>query len=249
MQLTGKLSPLMRSLLPLPPETAVHALGQSLDRAQLDRALDALETALEQAASSRSRFVLLADADPLLDNPDEEAFATLTSPDAPAVLPMLAEQLCFGWSTAHDLPVTVLHVFGAYGPGQANSFLDPLFEAAASGKPLPLGGVENPLGGIGNEVRLTFVDDAAEAVRLALAAPRESEIISVVGSKVAVDELARLVWDAAGCSGALRLTNAPAFPFEKLADSAKAERILGFVPRVPLARGLAETMASHARRS
>ena len=114
-----------------------------------------------------------------------------------------------------------------------------------SDEPIPL------FGDGGSRRDYTYIDDIADGVEAALEADFAFEIINL-GSAHPVT-LAELVASLEGLTGKHgRIDRRPAQPGDvpvTFASVAKAERLLGFRPRVPLEEGLRRSVAWHRHQS
>jgi UDP-glucuronate 4-epimerase len=142
----------------------------------------------------------------------------------------------------HGLPVWCLRFFTVYGPRQRPEMAIARFiRSIEAGAPIPFYGD-------GSSRRdYTYIDDIADGVESALAQgpPRSGfEIVNLGGaSPVTLSELVARVEEATGRKA--RLDRQPAQPGDvpvTYASVEKAERLLGFRARVPLADGLRRTV-------
>ena len=142
----------------------------------------------------------------------------------------------------HGLPAWCLRFFTVYGPRQRPEMAIARFiRSIEAGAPIPFYGD-------GSSRRdYTYIDDIADGVESALAQgpPRGGfEIVNLGGaSPVTLSELVARVEEATGRKA--RLDRQPAQPGDvpvTYASVEKAERLLGFRARVPLADGLRRTV-------
>ncbi len=160
-----------------------------------------------------------------------------SSGSARAVANAMGEALCRAAHTEHGLPFTICRLFGVYGPGLEHPVMD-LLRAARRGDPLA-GDADDP-------VALTYVDDVADAIVLAMAAPAARDEDFDVAATEPLRALAAQCWAACG--------NAPETLTLAAADglaapppaAAKAERVLGWRPHTAPADGIARSLASLA---
>jgi nucleoside-diphosphate-sugar epimerase len=175
------------------------------------------------------------------------------SPRSPYAAAKLAgEAYCRAFACVFPLETVCLRFFNVFGPRQ-----DPTSQYAAV---VPrfvtrmLGGQPAEVVGDGRQTRdFTFVANAVEACRLAAVAgpPAVGEAMNVgCGDRISVLDLAGLVNDLLGESIEPVFTPArPGDVRDSQAAIAKAGRLLGYRPLVPVRDGLAETVrwfASHA---
>ena len=158
------------------------------------------------------------------------------------------EQYHLVYGQAYGLRVSVLRLTNTYGPrmrvkDDRQTFLGSWFRALIDGEPLEIFGD-------GSQRRdFTYIDDAVRAFLLAAAREEAAGEVFNLGGEgvVSLRELAELLVDVNG-GGEYRLVPFP--PDRKtidigdyFADFGKARDRLGWAPEVPLADGLARTLA------
>jgi UDP-glucose 4-epimerase len=173
-----------------------------------------------------------------------------------AVSKLFDEHVCLALAEERGLRVSILRLFGSYGPrnhpswwgGPQAAFVERLLD----GEPIEIHGD-------GLQVRtFTYVDDTVDGFVRVLETPAaRGEVINIGGSKpTTILELAGLVQEAMGVPQPLR---ARFVPYESLGgkyqdvrkrvpDVRKAKKLLGFKAQVSLAEGLARTVAWHRAR-
>jgi UDP-glucose 4-epimerase len=168
------------------------------------------------------------------------------SPRSPYAASKLAgEAYCRGFARVYPLETVCLRFFNVFGPRQ-----DPASQYAAV---VPrfvtrmLAGMPAEVTGDGRQTRdFTFVANAVEACRLAAAAGPEAvgEAMNVgCGDRISVLDLADLVSDLLGGAVAPVFTAArPGDVRDSQAAIAKAGRLIGYRPLVPVRDGLAATV-------
>ena len=131
-----------------------------------------------------------------------------------------------------------------YGPHQSTDFMIPaLIEALLAGRPFPLSE--------GRQRRdLLHIDDLVTAMlKASETAGLEGEVINIAtGVAPKIRTVARAIGRIMGRSQLLRFGELPERPNDILdlrGDPSRAERLLGWRPTVPLARGLALTIEWH----
>jgi nucleoside-diphosphate-sugar epimerase len=143
---------------------------------------------------------------------------------------------------AHEagVPVCVLRFFHVYGPWESRHRLLPsAIRAALEDRPLPLTGR-----GIARD--WVFVADVVDAVLRAAGLDRHGEVVNVgSGQEYSNEALVECVGDVIGRP--IRITTGafprgPADTLHRCADPAKAARLLGWVPKMTLARGVRQTV-------
>ena len=169
------------------------------------------------------------------------------APRSPYAASKLAlEVYCSGIGLSYGVPTVALRYFNVYGPGQ-----DPESEYAAVVPRFAvacLTGARPEVHGDGEQSRdFTYIDDVVEANLRSAAAPEPAHgkafNIGGGGEPTSVNRLLALVADAAGAdpdpahtgtrAGDVRMTQA---------DVSEAERVLGFVPTVPIEEGVRRTV-------
>jgi UDP-glucuronate 4-epimerase len=155
------------------------------------------------------------------------------------------ELLCFNYSHLYGLRTSCLRFFTVYGPAQRPEM------AIAKFTDLLARGRSVPLYGTGRTQRdYTYIDDIVEGVVAALDLAPEFEIFNLGGSQTTA--LIDLVhWIAAELGVEPRLEMLPEQPGDvpiTFADVAKAGRMLGYSPKVPIREGLARYVAWYRQR-
>lgn len=173
-----------------------------------------------------------------------------------AVSKLFDEHVCLALAEERGLRVSILRLFGSYGPRNHPSWWGGPQAAFIEGL---LDGETIEIHGDGLQVRtFTFVSDTVDGFVRTLETPAaRGEVINIGGSKpTTILELAGLVQDTMEIPQPLR---ARFVPYESLGgkyqdvrkrvpDVTKATKLLGFKARVPLAEGLALTAEWHRAR-
>lgn len=160
-----------------------------------------------------------------------------------AITKLLGEHYLDFWSRHHGMHVVTARLFNAYGPGEYpgryRNVVPNFLQLAMRGEPLPITGT-------GDETRdFTFIGDIVAGLMLAmfsdtesgevfnLASGREERILSLAekinrltGNRAGVEMRPRRNWDRVS---------------RRRGDIAKAQRILGYEPKVMLDEGLERT--------
>jgi UDP-glucose 4-epimerase len=166
------------------------------------------------------------------------------------------EHIALALAEERGLRVTILRLFGSYGPRNHPSWWGgpqaAFIEALLNDEPMEIHGD-------GLQTRsFTFIDDTVDGFVRALKTPAaRGEVINVGADRpTTILDLAHLVQKTLGIPEPLRATFLPytALPGKyqdvrrRTPDIRKARRILGFKARVPLESGLARTAGWHLER-
>ena len=155
------------------------------------------------------------------------------------------ELLCFNYSHLYGLRTSCLRFFTVYGPSQRPEMAIAKFtDLLARGEPVPIYGS-------GQSRRdYTFIDDIVDGVVAALDLAPRFEIFNLGGSQTTA--LIDLVhWIAAELGVEPRLEMLPEQPGDvpiTFAEVSKAERLLGYSPKVPIREGLQRYVAWYRSR-
>ena len=162
-----------------------------------------------------------------------------------AVTKLAAERLAMASWRKYGLPVVALRYFAVYGPRQRPDMAFSRFIAALRG------GSPLPIYGDGSQSRdFTYVADVVQATVRAAERPVEGECINV-GSGVAtrvLDVVAGLEALVGRRAQITWLPQPPGEPHHTEADITKARNLLGYCPRVRLARGACQSTSVCNRR-
>ena len=173
-----------------------------------------------------------------------------------AVSKLYDEHVALALAEERGLRVSILRLFGSYGPhnhpswwgGPQSAFIETLLD----------GGVID-IHGDGQQVRtFTYVSDTVDGFVRTLRTPEaRGEVINIGGTQpTTILNLATAVHEVMGIGLPLRARFLPyeALPGKyqdvrmRIPDTAKARRILDFTPRIPLHEGLELTLAWHRER-
>jgi UDP-glucose 4-epimerase len=189
------------------------------------------------AASSASVYGL---ADSFPTREDHHAYNNRTWYGAAK---MMLEGLLRSFHEMYGLPYVALRYFNVYGPrmdmhGKYTEVLIRWMERIADGRP-PL-----ILGSGAQTMDFVYIEDVARANVLALASDASDEVFNVAsGRETSLNELAEALLKVMGAAllrpeyGPERAVNPVS---RRLADTSKAERMLGFKAQVGLDEGLAQ---------
>jgi UDP-glucose 4-epimerase len=173
-----------------------------------------------------------------------------------AVSKLYDEHVCLALAEERGLKVTILRFFGSYGPRNHPSWWGG--PQAAFAEVLLDGGVME-IHGDGTQIRtFTYIDDTVEGIYRSIVTPEaRGEILNVGGEHpTRIIDLAEAIQRALDIPMPLRAKIVPyeALPgnyqdvLERIPDTTKAKRILGFTAQVELEEGLARTMEWHVAR-
>jgi nucleoside-diphosphate-sugar epimerase len=151
----------------------------------------------------------------------------------------------------HGLPYTICRPFNAYGPGEmpedepgiAHMVPDVIKKVLALPQGAPL-----PIFGTGEQTRtLTHVDDIADGIVTATgheAGVNEDFNVSA-GDERTIAEVCRVIWEQCGRTDELTFEHLPTFQVDvqrRWPSVEKAKRLLDWEARIPLDRGIADTV-------
>jgi UDP-glucose 4-epimerase len=161
------------------------------------------------------------------------------------------EHLCNAYFRKYKLPTVILRYFNIYGPRQESSdyggVVSIFIRRVLENQP-PL------VHGDGKQTRsFTYVSDAVEGtIQAALREEAVGETINLGNPReTTINELAELIIKLAGKAGKLRPKHIPYEEFygpwyedvpRRVPDISKAEKILGFKPKITLEEGLKKTI-------
>ena len=169
---------------------------------------------------------------------EEDPIARPISPYA--VTKRAAELHVFAFHHVHGLSAVCLRFFTVYGPRQRPEMAIARFvRCLEEGVPIPF------FGDGGSRRDYTYIDDIADGVEAALAAPLSFEIINLGGAHpVTLSQLVTALESATGRTAILdrQPDQAGDVPVTYAAVE-KAQRLLGFRARVPLEEGLRRSVA------
>lgn len=214
---------------------------------------------LQLAAEKKAKFLFTSTSDVYGRNPAVPFSETSESVLGPSTVARWAyaasklfdEHLAMGFKESHNIPVTILRIFGSYGPrqhlswwgGPQSVFIDSI-----------LNGASIPIHGDGLQTRsFTFVEDTVAGILAALESNAANNQIINIGStyEITIVELAKLIHQLSGSTEPLRLEFVPYKKISgqdyedvrrRIPDVSKAESLLGFKARVSLEEGLRRTI-------
>ena len=217
------------------------------------------ETALDFARQLKCKFLLASTSDVYGRNPQgpfrEDSDSVFGSSRVPrwayAVSKLFGEHLAFAYQERYGIPVTVVRIFGSYGPrqhlswwgGPQSVFIDAVLKND-----------EIPIHGDALQTRsFTYVSDTVEGIYAAIAKAEANGEIFNIGSthEISILELAKLIKRLSNTPGS---ANIKLVPYESFSDSryedvrrrvpdvSRCERVLGVKAKVALEDGLALTI-------
>jgi nucleoside-diphosphate-sugar epimerase len=171
-----------------------------------------------------------------------------TDPPAPVTFrgtaKAAATALVLGFGAETGIPVTVVRPFSVYGPWERRPrFVPTVVEAALAGGPIRL-----TAPGIARD--FVFVDDVVDAFLLAALTPAAAgEVVNAgTGRQTTNEELVATLGEVLDRPLDVRPGEHEARPWDTgtwVADTAKAQRLLGWTARHDVADGLRATLARH----
>jgi len=217
------------------------------------------EMALEFARKAKCKFVLASTSDVYGRNPQlpfrEDGDSVLGSSRVPrwsyAVSKLFDEHLAFAYQQSYGIPVTVVRIFGSYGPrqhlswwgGPQSVFIDAVLHDR-----------EIPIHGDGLQTRsFTYVTDTVEGIYAAIVKPEANGELFNIGSthEISILELAKLITQLTGTAGHAKIGFVPYESFSdsryedvrrRVPDVSLCARVLGVSAKVALEDGLARTI-------
>jgi UDP-glucuronate 4-epimerase len=152
-----------------------------------------------------------------------------------------AEAICHVYHHLHGLDVNVIRIFALYGPhGRPDMIPRQLMEKIGAG-------IEIPKFGTGEANRdWMYVEDAAEAVRLALGTPRGYEVFNIgTGHGTTLNELIATAEEVIGRPAKILHLPVPLGDahFVGIADNTRARDVLGWAPATSLRDGMRKVLA------
>ncbi|MFA5294488.1 MAG: NAD-dependent epimerase/dehydratase family protein [Methanoregulaceae archaeon] len=151
------------------------------------------------------------------------------------VTKLAAEHLCSLYGKNYGVPIVSLRYFTVYGPRQRPDMgINRFVRAILNGEPITIYGD-------GNQTRdFTYIDDAVEANLLAAMSDARGEVFNIGGgNRISVIELVRAIEAATGKTAHIRhIGEQKGDVQDTWADTGKAEKVLGWQPKVGIKEGL-----------
>ena len=217
------------------------------------------ENTLELARKMRCKFVLSSTSDVYGRNPKipfrEDTDSVLGSSKVPrwsyAVSKLFDEHLAFAYQEDYGIPVTIVRIFGSYGPrqhlswwgGPQSVFIDAV-----------LNDQEIPIHGDGLQTRsFTYVSDTVDGIYAAAVKAEANGGIFNIGSthEISILDLAKLIKRLSSTPGEPKIKLVPYESFSdkpyddvrrRVPDVSHCERVLGVKAKVALEDGLKRTI-------
>ena len=217
-----------------------------------------IETVLEVAREKKLSVIFGSTDDVYGKNPElpfsEESALVIGNSNSirwsDAISKMYAEQLCFAYQDAHQVPINILRFSIIYGPRQRKDWwggpLGVFIEKALMKKPIPIHGD-------GLQVRnFVYVSDAVEGILRVIEKEEIQGEVFNVGSldHLRILDLAYQIWSFAGNSGKPEIEFI-AYPdlcqdYEDVRvrdmDLTKARYLLNYEPKIGIGEGLKQTI-------
>jgi UDP-glucose 4-epimerase len=216
--------------------------------------------ALEVAAENSAKFILASTSDVYGRNPSvpfSEESECILGPSTVArwgyaVSKLFDEHLAFAYADSRNIPVTIIRIFGSYGPRHALSWWggpqSVFIDCILNGEPITIHGD-------GLQTRsFTYVSDTVSGFVAATEMDGVSGEIYNIGNsrEISILELARMIHKLSGSANPLNLEFVPYNEISKgrkyedvrrrVPDTAKAAEKLGFSAKVGLEEGLQITI-------
>jgi UDP-glucose 4-epimerase len=213
---------------------------------------------LQLAVELQAKFMLASTSDVYGKNPNipfsEDDDLVLGSSTiarwAYASSKLFDEHLTFAYADAHKIPVSVVRIFGSYGPrqnltwwgGPQSVFIESIFR-----------GEEIPIHGDGLQTRsFTYVSDTVRGLAAVLENGPSGEIFNIGSThEITIVDLAKMIHRLSGSKELLKLNFIPYNEIDgrkyedvrrRVPDVSKASRLLGFLAEINLEDGLRRTI-------
>ncbi len=221
------------------------------------------ENALEVARNRQARFILASTSDvygkspqlPFKEDQDTVLGSSLIGRWSYATSKLFDEHLAWGYQEEYNLGVTIIRIFGSYGPRQHRSwwggpqsvFIDTLLK-----------GQSIPIHGDGQQTRsFTYVRDTVAGFVAAVEKPEAAtgQLFNIGDDReISILDLAHLIHRLMNShsTGEAKIQLIPyqaiaERPYEdvrrRVPDNRKARQLLGFTPQTSLEEGLKQTIA------
>ena len=235
--------------------------GKAIDTLQIN--YRGTENVLELARREDTKCVITSTSDvygrnkelPFSEEHSDCVIGSSLSPRwAYAVSKLFDEHLALAYQDAYGFPVTLLRIFGSYGPREHRSWwggAPPVFiEAVLNDEVIPIHGD-------GMQMRsFTYVDDTVTGLYAAIFEKEANGCILNIGGteEITVLDLAKRIKHLSGTAGDLKYELVPYESFSgkkyedvmrRVPDTSLSERVLGVKATTSLDEGLRRTIAWH----
>jgi UDP-glucose 4-epimerase len=213
---------------------------------------------LQLAVERKAKFLLASTSDvygknphlPFSEDDDSVLGSSTIARWAYASSKLFDEHLAFAFAGAYGIPVSIIRIFGSYGPRQNLTWWggpqSVFIEAILRGRPIPIHGD-------GLQTRsFTYVSDTVRGIAAALTDGPAGEIFNIGSThEVTIVDLARMIHRLSGATDRLELNFIPyneinGCKYEdvrrRVPDVSKANHVLGFSAQVGLEEGLRRTI-------
>jgi UDP-glucose 4-epimerase len=232
--------------------------GKALDTLRIN--YEGTKNVLDFARDMKCKCVLASTSDVYGRNPDvpfsEEQTDSLFGSSkvarwAYAVSKLYDEHLAFAYQESFAFPVTILRIFGSYGPKQNLSWWggpqSVFIDSVLQDRPIPIHGD-------GCQTRsFTYVSDTIDGIYAAMVKPQaDGEIINIgSAAEMTILELAKTIKRLSDTPGELKVEFVPYASFtgkeyqdvaRRVPDTTLCERILGVKAKVGIEEGLLRTI-------
>jgi NAD dependent epimerase/dehydratase len=153
-----------------------------------------------------------------------------------------ADMIAESYWRSFGLPVATVRPFNTFGPRQSARAVIPTIITQA------LSGEEVRLGSLTPTRDLTYIDDTVDAFIRVASAQTTAQVVNIgSGSEISIGALARLILQLIGSKSRVVTDEQRVRPENSevgrlLCNNEKAQRLLGWRPRVPLEEGLRRTI-------
>ena len=163
----------------------------------------------------------------------------LTLQDAYTSSKIIGEQLCELFYRNHNMSYAALRLYNGYGPGQSRDYFIPaIIYQAMKDQHIVLQGRK-----ITKD--FVYVDDVVDAIIRALKSDYVGPLNIGTGRQVSLEYVARQIADTLHASLSFAETEDKG-PTHMQCDPTRTRSTLGWMPQIPIEKGLAKTITDHA---
>lgn len=218
------------------------------------------EAILNIAKDKKSKFIFASTSDvygkntklPFDENSDLVLGSSSVARWAYAVSKIYDEQLTYAYWEKYEIPFVIVRFFGIYGPGQHRSWWggpqSVFIDSVLAGKPIEIHGT-------GKQSRTyLYIDDAVDALARIIESEKANAEIINIGSRegITINTFAKKISTLVKKPLKVKRVNYQEFTGKiyedipkKFPNIQKAEKILGWHPKVSLDQGLKKTVKWH----